>query len=104
MSVINWTQHREPFRSMGAEFAAECEAICSGRAPPLPTQKPLSDIGHRLFTARAHRAMTQAEVGKMVECDRGHIGRIELGQVKPGPELRARIEAFIDGRLTGTPE
>jgi hypothetical protein len=41
--------------------------------------------------------MSQRLVASIVLCSRSLLGQIELGLKTPGPELRARIQAFIDG-------
>ena len=53
-----------------------------------------------LSIAREARSITSAEVARSIGCDKSHYGRVEKGEVKPSPELAAKIAAFFGHVVT----
>jgi hypothetical protein len=94
MTAVDWSAQPAKWRWMAMEFADECRAIASG-APGAGPLRPMSP----LRAARLRRRLKLKQVAHILGCSVVHLGRLECGSrllTRTKPELRARIQAFID--------
>jgi hypothetical protein len=95
MTAVDWSAQPAKWRWIAMEFADECRAIASG-APGAGPLRPMSP----LRAARLRRGLKLKQAAHILGCSLVHLGRLELGRRhigRAGPELQARIRAFIDG-------
>jgi DNA-binding XRE family transcriptional regulator len=94
MTAVDSGSQPGVWRIRGPAFAAECRAIAAGvPAGNLRSMSPLR-------AARLRRRLKQKQVAYILGISELHVGRLERGErrlAKTGPELQARIRAFIDG-------
>jgi DNA-binding XRE family transcriptional regulator len=73
-----WQEQREPWRTIGREFAAECAALASG-VSALPPQRRAGEYGD-LRQLRIGKGLTQKALAKLVECHQTSISDAEAGR------------------------
>jgi DNA-binding XRE family transcriptional regulator len=99
-TACDWNAQREPWRTIGRLFAAECRAIVGGVLPVKPVmpdrpspKSPLVD-GELLRTMRVAKGLSVFDVAKRVGCSRITVLDIEAGRVKHSRFLAAICAAL----------
>lgn len=88
--VYPWNEQREPWRSIGLEFAAECAGIVSGVAGQVPLLRRPSDL-RRL---RQYHGLSQRALARLVGCPLSTISKVEHGRKGKWPAI---IRKVLDG-------
>jgi DNA-binding XRE family transcriptional regulator len=74
-----WHERREPWRTIGREFAAECKAIASG-VQTLPPPRQHAGAYEDLRQSRIGKGLTQKALAKLVGCHQTSISDAEAGK------------------------
>jgi len=109
MSAVDWTQYREPWRSIGPQFKAEVEEIikygrvsrrepvplADGRGHPLsfPKAEPGS-IAERLVECRRQAGVSQETIAKSARLPATLISRAEQGHLITAATLERLAEVY----------
>jgi DNA-binding XRE family transcriptional regulator len=93
-SAVPWNDFREPWRSIGMEYARACAAIAAGIAPPNPPTSHTID-GAALKTSRIARGLSQKALALLAGCSPRTIRRVEAGYGLHRSGLAARLRLAL---------
>jgi DNA-binding transcriptional regulator YiaG len=94
MTAVDWSAQPAKWRWIAMEFVDECRAIVSGVSPKEPERRVSP-----LRAARLRRRLKLKQAAHVLGISVIHLSRLELGRrrvERTGPELQARIRAFIE--------
>lgn len=97
--VFPWEMQREPWATIGREFAAECAALASGASSPPPSRRPVKTPPRPntdLRQMRLQKGLSQTALAKLIGYNQRSVSEVELGVGS-----RRTLETLIRRALEG---
>lgn len=92
MTVIDWSERPEPWRTIGGKFSAKLPALCGDPIPPPPPRQVLVGL---IAQRRKKLGLKQRELGLRAGCSQSEISAYEKGRVVPSKAMRERLAAIL---------